>query len=179
MHCWALPKDFSEVSTTNMDDMFAINLAKSRFREGFCRADEEMVLSVYDRAFCDMSFGLPSFYNSDAREVFRARLQRLFRDYIAEMAVLITKIVMYGDTAYDRGSHVLKLTDRQCGSRHEVRTRYLETWRRDATRGWVITSFIDNLDETPKMPEDVIWEMQNTTSRARVTRLPENDLQFS
>lgn len=162
-----------------MDDTYAINLAKSRFREGFSRADEEMVLSVYDCAFCDMSFGFPNFYDSDAREVFRARLQRLFRDYSAEMAVLVIKIVLCGDTAYDRGWHILKLTDRQYGTRHEVRTRYFETWRRDATRGWVITSFIDNLDETPKMPEEVIGEIQNTTSRARVTRLRENDLKFA
>jgi ketosteroid isomerase-like protein len=162
-----------------MDDMYAINLAKSRFREGFNRADEEMVLSVYDCSFCDMSFGLPSFYDSGARDVFRARLQRLFRDYRAEMAVLIIKIVLHGDTAYDWGWHVLNLSDQLSGSLRQVRTRYFETWRRDTDLGWVITSFIDNLDEAPKMPEEMIWEMQNTTSDARVTRLRENDLQFS
>lgn len=162
-----------------MDDTYAINLAKSRFREGFKRADPEMVLSIYDNAFSDMSFGLPSFFDCDARDVLRARLRRLFRDYTAEMAVLIIDIVLNGDKALDWGWHVLKLTHKRSGVRQEVRTRYFETWKRDAQRGWVITSFIDNLDETPRLPEEVIHEMEQTTSDTRLTRLSGDSSQFS
>ena len=162
-----------------MDDRYAINLAKSRFREGFNRTDEEMVLSIYDCAFSDMSFGLPSFFKSDARDVLRARLRRLFRDYSAEMAVLIIEIVLNEDKAFDWGWHILKLTDKRNGAQQTIRTRYFETWRRDRERGWIITSFIDNLDEIPRLPEDVIQELEETTSDSRVTRLSQDSPQFS
>lgn len=154
-----------------MDDRYAINHAKSRFREGFNRADEEMVLSIYDCAFADMSFGLPSFFASDARDVLRARLRRLFRDHTTHMAVLIIDIVLNGDMALDWGWHILKLTDKRNGTKQEIRTRYFETWRRDTERGWVITSFIDNKDEVPRLPEQVIQELEQASCDSRVTRL--------
>ncbi|SRR5216683_1518424 len=162
-----------------MDDIYAINLAKSRFREGFNAGDEELVLSIYDDAFADMSFAMPSYYYSDAKDVFRARLKRLFRDYSAEMAVIIIDIVLNGDKAFDWGWHVLQLTPRTGGGRQQVRTRYFETWRRDATRGWVITSFIDNLDETPRLPGDVIRDIEATQSDRWITRLPYDGSQSS
>jgi hypothetical protein len=162
-----------------MDDRYAINLAKSQFREGFNRSDEEMVLSIYDGAFADMSFGLPSFFKSDARDVLRARLRRLFRDYSAEMAVLIIDIVLNGDKALDWGWHILKLTDKQNGVQQTIRTRYFETWRRDGERRWIITSFIDNLDDVPQLPEHVIHELEQTTCSSRVTRLSRDGPLFS
>src|SRR6266849_6695677 len=162
-----------------MDDIYAINLAKSRFREGFNAGDEELVLSIYDDAFADMSFAMPSYYYSDAKDVFRARLKRLFRDYSAEMAVIIIDIVLNGDKAFDWGWHVLQLTPRTGGGRQQVRTRYFETWRRDATRGWVIASFIDNLDQPPRMPEEVIEEIQTSEENNNATRLPRDLLQFA
>jgi hypothetical protein len=162
-----------------MDDRYAINLAKSRFREGFNSADEEMILSIYDCAFVDMSFGLPSFFDADARDVLRVRLRRLFHDYTTEMAVLIIDIVLNGDKALDRGWHILKLTDKRNGAQQTIRTRYFETWRRDAERGWIITSFIDNLDEIPRLPEQLIRELEQTTCDSRVTRLSQDDSRFS
>jgi hypothetical protein len=162
-----------------MDDRYAINLAKSRFREGFNRSDEEMVLSIYDCAFADMSFGLPSFFDSDAKDVLRARLRRLFHEYTTEMAVLIIDIVLNGDKALDWGWHILKLTDKRNSSQQTIRTRYFETWRRDAERGWIITSFIDNLDEIPRLSEQIVQELEQTTCDSRVTRLPQDGPQFS
>src|SRR3974390_733074 len=47
-----------------MDDVYAINLAKTILREGYNEGDPERVLSVYDDTFADMSFGMPSFYYS-------------------------------------------------------------------------------------------------------------------
>lgn len=161
-----------------MDDVYAINLAKSNFRDGFNEGDAERVLSIYDDAFADMSFGMPSFYYSDAKDVFRARLTRLFEDYTASMNVIIIDVVLNGDRALDWGWHVLDLTSKTDGAVHQVRTRYFETWRRDAVRGWLVTSFIDNLDQKPKMPEDLIQEIA-TGDDALATRLPRGLPQFS
>ncbi len=157
-----------------MDDIYAINLAKSRFREGFNLGDEEQILSIYDDSFVDMSFAMPSFYSCDAKDVFRARLKRLFRDYRAEMALNIINVILNGDRALDRGWHILKLTSKTSSENLLVRTRYFETWRRDAAKGWVITSFIDNLDQTPQLPEDLIHKLESTCSTALITRLPDD-----
>src|SRR6266702_7441731 len=155
-----------------MDDIYAVNLAKTIFREGFSEGDTERVLSIYDDAFADMSFGMPSFYYSDAKDVFRARLKQLFQDYTASMKVIIIDVVLNGDRALDWGWHVLDLTSKTDGSVLQVRSRYFETWRRDATRGWLITSFIDNLDRPPRMPEEVIEEIRTSEENNVATRLP-------
>jgi ketosteroid isomerase-like protein len=162
-----------------MDDVYAINLAKTILREGYNESDAERILSVYDDAFADMSFGMPSFYYSDAKDVFRARLSRLFRDYTVRMKAIIIDVVLNGDRAFDWGWHVLDLTSKLDGSVLQVRSRYFETWRRDATRGWLITSFIDNLDQPPRMPEEVIEEIHKSEENSVATRLPRDLLQFA
>jgi ketosteroid isomerase-like protein len=143
-----------------MDDIYAINLAKTRYRDGFDLGDAELVLSVYDDSFADMSFGIPSFYYSDARDVFRASLERTFQEYTATMTIILIDIVLNGDKAFDWGWHVLDLTSKQTGEQHRLRTRYFETWRRDAAKGWLITSFIDNVDLEPRLPQDVIADIK-------------------
>jgi ketosteroid isomerase-like protein len=162
-----------------MDDVYAINLAKSNLREGFNEGDTERVLSVYDDAYADMSHGMPSFYYSDAKDVFRARLKRLFQDYTASMKVIIIDVVLNGDRAFDWGWHILDLKSKTDGSVLQVRTRYFETWRRDSARGWVITSFIDNLDQPPRLPEELISEIASSEDNGLVTRLPLDRPQFS
>ena len=159
-----------------MDDIYAINLAKTRYRDGFDLGDAELVLSVYDDAFADMSFGMPSFYYSDARAVFRESLERTFREYRAKMTIILIDIVLNGDKAFDWGWHVLDLTCKRTGEKSRLRTRYFETWRRDAARGWMITSFIDNVDLEPKLPQDVIAEIkygESFTPCARLGYLPQ------
>jgi ketosteroid isomerase-like protein len=162
-----------------MDDVYAINLANSILREGYNEGDTERILSVYDDAFADMSFGMPSFYYSDAREVLRARLNRLFRDYTASMRVIIIDVVLNGDRAFDWGWHILDLTSTKEGTFQQVKTRYFETWRRDARRGWLITSFIDNLDQPPRMPEEVMEEIATNQDNSLTTRLPHDLQQFA
>ena len=154
-----------------MDDIYAINVAKTRFREGFNAGDPEEILSLYDDAFADMSFAMPSFYYSDAKDVFRARLQRLFRDYTARMTVIVIDVIVNGDKAFDWGWHNLELTSKLDGRVLRMGTRYFETWKRIPARGWVVTSFIDNPDETPRMPEEVIREIQISDDTFLITRL--------
>ncbi|MBW8869177.1 MAG: hypothetical protein JF563_00075, partial [Acidobacteriales bacterium] len=96
--------------------------------------------------------------------------------YDAKMTIILIDIVLNGDKAFDWGWHVLDLTSKQTGEQMRVRTRYFETWRRDAAKGWLITSFIDNVDLEPRLPEDVIAEIkygESFTPDARLGRLPQ------
>jgi len=155
-----------------MDDIYAINLAKSIMREGFNRGDLEQVLSIYDNGYADMSFGFPSFYYSDANDVFRARLNQLFRYFTVNMAAIVIDIVLNGDRAMDWGWHDMKLTCKATGEERAIRTRYFETWRKDPERGWLVTSFIDNIDVSPELPEKIIRQLQAADSLSWITRLP-------
>ena len=157
------------------DDIYAINLAKTKYRDGFDLGDAELVLSVYDDAFADMAFGMPSFYYSDARDILRASLERTFREYEARMTIILIDTVLNGDKAFDWGWHVLDLTCKKTGEQSRLRTRYFETWRRDAARGWLITSFIDNVDLEPRLPQEALDEIkygETFTPHARLGHLP-------
>ena len=52
-----------------MDDVYAINVAKSNYREGFNTADVERVLSVFAPEFTDMSDTLSSGCRDEASPV--------------------------------------------------------------------------------------------------------------
>lgn len=109
---------------------------------------------------------MPSFYYSDAKDVFRARLQRLFRDYTARMTVIVIDVIVNGDKAFDWGWHNLELTSKLDGRVLRMGTRYFETWKRIPARGWVVTSFIDNPDETPRMSNLGVPSLQSSIAAA-------------
>jgi hypothetical protein len=49
-----------------MDDTYAINVAKTEYREGFNTGDADRVVSVFAPEFTDNSDGRPSRYGKDA-----------------------------------------------------------------------------------------------------------------
>src|SRR4029077_19371139 len=87
-----------------MDDTYLINAAKTEFREAYNRGDVEQLLSVFDEeGFTDMSAGGLSLYDEDAREGLRRRATELFAQYDVKLTVIVIKIVVVGDLAYDYG----------------------------------------------------------------------------
>ncbi|MBV9609973.1 MAG: nuclear transport factor 2 family protein [Acidobacteria bacterium] len=135
-----------------MDDIYAINLAKSEFREAYNTGDVDRLLAVYADRFTDMSVGVPSFYGGEARQVLRSRLSRLFAEYRAKLSVSIIDIQVLGATAYDYGWHEMSLTPRVGGKAIITRQRYFELWKKDTEGRWRIALYIDNMDLPPAMP---------------------------
>ena len=129
-----------------MDDVYAINVAKSQFRDGFNTGDRDLVLSVFAPRFTDMSFGRPSRYGEDAGEKLGALLADLFSRYEAKINVIIIAIRIEGNTAVDHGWHELTLTPKSGGEAIYRRTRYLEVWTKQATGEWRISLYMDNAD---------------------------------
>ena len=129
-----------------MDDVFAINVAKSNYREGFTTADVERVLSAFAPEFTDMSDSRPSRYHADAAVKFRRFLAELFAEYEAKLNVIIIAISVFGNSAFDYGWHELTLTPRNGGEPVYRRTRYCELWSKQANGDWKISKFMDNQD---------------------------------
>lgn len=129
-----------------MDDVYAINVAKSQYRDGFNTGDVDRVLSVFAPEFTDMSDGRPNRYGADARVKLRDYLADLFARYDAKLNVIIVAIPVLGNTAFDYGWHELTLMPRDGSDPIYRRTRYLELWRKQTDGEWRIFRYIDNAD---------------------------------
>jgi hypothetical protein len=64
-----------------MDDTYAINVAKTEYREGFNSGSADRVVSVFAPEFTDNSDGRPSRYGEDAPAKLRLYLKGLFAEY--------------------------------------------------------------------------------------------------
>ncbi|MGB8889803.1 MAG: nuclear transport factor 2 family protein [Candidatus Korobacteraceae bacterium] len=129
-----------------MDDVYAINLAKSNYREGFDTTDVERVLSAFAPEFTDMSDARPTRYRADAAAKLRRSLAQLFAEYEAKLNVIIIEISVFGDNAFDYGWHELTLKPRNGGEPIHRRTRYCELWSKQPSGDWRISKFMDNID---------------------------------
>ena len=129
-----------------MDDTYAINVAKTEYREGFNTGNADRVLSVFAPEFTDNSDGRPSRYGKDAPLKLRRYLAELFAEYEVRLTIIMVSIVVLGSTAYDYGWHEFTLTPRKGGEARLVRKRYLELWGKQANGEWRIIRYIDNAD---------------------------------
>jgi ketosteroid isomerase-like protein len=136
-----------------MNDIDAINTAKTEFREAYNTGDVDRLLSVFADGFADLSAGLPSFFGEEARSVLRSRTVSLFQNYRASLLVTIMSIRVAQTIAYDFGWHTLTLVPRKGGEPITSRRRYFELWHKGTDAKWRIELFIDNADLPPAMPD--------------------------
>lgn len=130
-----------------MDDTYLINAAKTEFRDAYNRGNVDQLLSVFaDEGFTDMSADGPSLYDEDAREGLRRGATELFAQYDVKLAVIVIKIIVAGDLAYDYGWHEFTLRPKGSEQPLRKRHRYLEVWRKTSSGQWKIVSFINNAD---------------------------------
>lgn len=136
----------------DMSDIYAINFAKTEFREGYNTGDIERLMATFRLdGFTDMSEGEASKYGAAAAAAWRKRLAELFAGYQAKLTPIIIDVVVMGDTAYDYGWHELTLFPKAGGDVVRKRYRYFELWKKDATGQWKIALHITNSD----VPEEL------------------------
>jgi ketosteroid isomerase-like protein len=82
-----------------VDDKYAINAAKTEYREGMNTGDIDRVLSAFAPFFIDMSEGQPSFFGPDAPAALRKRLKSLFSEYVVRLMPLVSTITLFGERA--------------------------------------------------------------------------------
>jgi hypothetical protein len=84
----------------SMDDSYAINIAKTEFREGYNTGDIERIAALFrPSGFSDMSHGVPSKYGAEAVAVLRQKLENLFSQYFVKMTPIIINIAVTADSA--------------------------------------------------------------------------------
>ena len=68
-----------------MDDLYAINAAKTEFREAFNQGDACRIIAIADPDLINFSDGQPSEFGESGLESFKRRLEKLFADYNAHL----------------------------------------------------------------------------------------------
>src|SRR5258708_16399963 len=113
-----------------MDDLFAINAAKTEFRECFNLGDVSRVLAIADPDLVSFSDGQPSEFGASGLEALKGRLTDLFERFTAKRSVIVIDIRLQGDIAYNYGWHDLTLTPKDGGEAIRRRNRYVYIFRR-------------------------------------------------
>jgi ketosteroid isomerase-like protein len=140
-----------------MDNLYAINAAKSEFREGFNLADTSRVLAIADPDLVNFSNGQPSEFGESGLNALKTRLANLFERFTATLVVIVIEIRLEGDIAYDYGWHDLTLTPKDGGEPIRRRDRYVDIWRRNQEGNWKLWMYMDNQDVAdPFRPEQTV-----------------------
>jgi ketosteroid isomerase-like protein len=129
-----------------MLELYAINVAKSEFREGFNLGDTSRILAVADPDLVNFSDAQPSEFGESGLDAWKARLQNLFERFTAKLVVIVIEIRLQGDIAYDYGWHDLTLTPKDGGQSIYRRDRYVDIWRRHKEGNWKLWMYMDNQD---------------------------------
>jgi ketosteroid isomerase-like protein len=138
-----------------VDDLYAINAAKTEFREAFCRGDVSPLLALADPDLVNFSDGQPSEFGQSGLDALKSRLTNLFDRYIAKLTVIVIEIRLQGDVACDYGWHDLTLTPKEGGGPIRRRNRYVDIWRKDKKGKWKLWIYMDNQDVADPLPEQI------------------------
>jgi ketosteroid isomerase-like protein len=138
-----------------MDELYAINAAKTAFRDCFNFADSSRLLAIADPELVNFSDGQPSGFSSSGLEALKIRLQHLFERFTVKLEVIVIEIRVQGDVAYDYGWHDVTLTPQNGGQPIRRRNRYVDIWRRNKEGHWKLWMYMDNQDVAdPFRPEE-------------------------
>ena len=96
-----------------MDDLYAINVVKSEFRECFNLGHASRMRAIADRDLVTFSDGQPSEFGESGLDSFKTRLTNLFERFTVTLAVIVNEVRLQGNVGYDYGWHDLTLTPEQ------------------------------------------------------------------
>ncbi len=140
-----------------MDDLYAINAAKSEFRDCFNFSDVSRLLAIADPDLVNFSDGQPCEFGMSGLDALKNRLESLFERFTAKLVVIVIEIRLQGDVAYDYGWHDLTLTPKDGGQATRRRDRYVDIWRRNKKGKWKLWMYMDNHDVAdPFRPEQTL-----------------------
>ena len=140
-----------------MDDLYAINVAKSEFRDCFNLSDVSRLLAIADPDLVNFSDGQPCEFGISGLDALRIRLGNLFECFTVKLVVIVIEIRLQGEVAHDYGWHDLTLIPKDGGQSTRPRDRYVDIWRKNKEGKWKLWMYIDNQDVAdPFRPEQTL-----------------------
>jgi ketosteroid isomerase-like protein len=129
-----------------MDELYAINAAKTEFRDCFNFADASRLLAIVDPELVNFSDGQPSEFGKTGLDALKIRLENLFERFTVKLTMIVIEIRVQGDVAHDYGWHDFVLTPKVGGEPIHRRDRYVDIWRKNKKGHWKLWMYMDNQD---------------------------------
>jgi ketosteroid isomerase-like protein len=129
-----------------VDEYYAINVAKTRFRDAYNTGDVDLLINITHPSFVDFSDARNSGFSDGARNALRAHFTQLFAHYNVQLVVIMIEIRLSGDVAYDYGWHEFTLTPKNGGASEFIRERYVDIWKKNAAAEWKLWMYMNNRD---------------------------------
>jgi ketosteroid isomerase-like protein len=125
------------------DHEYPIALAKTEFRDAWNVCDAARLRNLLHPGLVEMSEAHPTRFGEQAQAALVGRMQDMWAQHRVDLVVIIIAIRISGDYAWDFGWHKWTLTPNSGGAQQIIRTRYLETWRRDP-EGWKLANYAES-----------------------------------
>ena len=129
-----------------MDDLYAINFAKTEFREAFNSGDPERLIALLDPTFVYMPDAFCLATGADAPDAIRAQFRELAASYYLELQPIIIEIRIQDSVAFEYGWHIWKKTPRDGSPRVHAKNRYVDIWRKNEKGEWKLWMYMNNAD---------------------------------
>jgi ketosteroid isomerase-like protein len=126
-----------------MDDLYAINFAKTEFREAFNSGNPERLIALLDPAFVYMPDGVPTANGTAAADAIGAQFRELTA-YNVQLIPIIIEIRIRDRVAWDYGWQTWRKTPRDGSSEVTVKDRYVDVWRKNERGEWKLWMYMSN-----------------------------------
>jgi ketosteroid isomerase-like protein len=137
-----------------MDDLYAINFAKTEFREAFNTGDPERLIALLDPAFVYIPDAVSFATGSDAADAVRADFRKLTARYGVHLQPIIVEIRIQDSVAFEYGWHMWEKTPRDGGPSPKINAKnsYVDIWRKNEKGEWKLWLYMNNADIPTQMP---------------------------
>jgi ketosteroid isomerase-like protein len=135
-----------------MDDLFAINSAKTEFRDAYNTGNPEPLIAVLDPEAVYFADAQRMAIGAGCADAIRANFDELFGRFHVHLDPIVIEIRIEGDVACEYGWHEWTLTPKDGGATFTRKDRYVDVWRRNAGGEWKLWTYIDNSDVPMTMP---------------------------
>lgn len=135
-----------------MDDLYAINVAKTKFRDAYNSGDPEGLIKVLDPDAVYFADQQRLAIGSGVADAIRTHFAELLAKYVVHLDPIIIEIRVQGEVACEYGWHEWHFAPRDGGAPITRKDRYVDVWRKNASGEWKLWTYMDNLDVPMKMP---------------------------
>ncbi|MFB3813516.1 MAG: DUF4440 domain-containing protein [Terriglobales bacterium] len=135
-----------------MDDLYAINLAKTEFRDAYNSNNPERLVAVLDPAAVYFADGQRLAVGPGVADAIRSQFAALWSEFDVHLDPIIIEIRLQGEVACEYGWHEWHLTPKKGGTPVKRKERYVDLWRKNAAGQWKLWTYMDNLDVPMELP---------------------------
>lgn len=135
----------SVIAKQEQDDLYAINLAKTRVEDAINSGDLAPLDELFDESLVNFSDTEQNWFGVGGTQAFKNRLAEWHALNRVHLETIIIEIRLVGDIAIEYGWQTIRLEPKDGGDVQSRRERYLDIWQRNVS-GWRLVNRCTNLD---------------------------------